>query len=73
LIQSPQSPIHDVELSDRESKIQSTAFVPRMSTITSDPMESSVDQSNGLRIRGSSSWAKANRNELSMVYHVENF
>lgn len=52
-IHSPQSPIQEVELSDNDSKSQSTEFVPRMSKMTRETIESKEDQSSGLRIRGS--------------------
>ena len=73
LIHSPQSPIQAVELFDKESKNQSTAFVPRISKTTSEAMESKEDQSSGLRIRGSLNWARARRYEFSMILHVETF
>jgi len=53
LIHSPQSPIQAVELSDRESKNQSTAPVPRTRKTISDVMDRREDQSSGLIIRGS--------------------
>ena len=73
LIQSPQSPIQAVELSDKDSKNQSTAFVPKISNEIRDAIDRRVDHRSGLRMRGSRSWARANRYEFSMVLHVETF